>query len=233
MNQATREGIATAYAVYDRIDFITLGLVELLAVKYQGFPTVERGGITLAQRRYDILEAKLLTHLTEDALITCGIGLPALYVGIGLEAQAKFCVFLVANTYVNVLHKGTHNGDSLFRRPQFFTEIKVNANFYAVTLSSLTSQAGEFCRTVGYGRRDTTPVEPIGAVHDLVKVEILGQGFGNGTMSAVVYNLGGTHRSTRLGIIKTYTVTAPSHEAGIHPIAAQCIQGYLPYLMFG
>ena len=117
MNQATGERIATTYAVDNRVDFVTLGLIELLTIIDKRLPAVERCTETLAKRRNNILEAKLLTHLLEDTLVTSSVSLSTLHVSIGLEAKAKLCILLVANADIDILHQRAHDGDSLLTSP--------------------------------------------------------------------------------------------------------------------
>ena len=53
---------------------------------------------------------KAMDRLHEEGLI-CSIGLSNFYIGIGFESETEFCVFLVTNTYINILHKWTHDRD--------------------------------------------------------------------------------------------------------------------------
>ena len=59
MNQTTGEGVTTTDTVDDRIDLIALALIKLLTVINESLPAVERCTVTLAERRDDILKAKL------------------------------------------------------------------------------------------------------------------------------------------------------------------------------
>ena len=189
MNQTTRERVTTTYAVDDRVDFVTLRLIELLTIVDQSLPTVERCAVALAERRNNILEAELLHHLREDTLVAGSIGLATLNISIGLEAKAELSILLVTNAYIYILHERAHDGDSLLRGPQLLAEVQVNRNCYTMTLSSLASQLGELSSLVADGGCDATPMEPGSALHDLIEIEILRISLGDRRMSTVVDNL--------------------------------------------
>ena len=100
MDQTAGEAVTTAYAVDDRVDLVALALVELLAVVDHRFPAVEGSAVALAKRRNDILEAELLHHLLEDALVALSVGLAAFYICIGLEAETELCILFITDTYI-------------------------------------------------------------------------------------------------------------------------------------
>ena len=74
VDQTAGEAVTATHAVDDRVDLVTLRLVELLAVVDHSFPAVEGSAVALAQRRNNILEAELLHHLLEDALVALSVG---------------------------------------------------------------------------------------------------------------------------------------------------------------
>ena len=54
-----------------------------------------------------------------------------------------------------------------------------------------------------------------------------------GAVGAVVDDLRGTHRGTRLSIVQTHAVATASHEVGVHTVAAQGVDGNLANLVLG
>ena len=119
-------------------------MVELLTIKDECLPSVECSRERLTKCRNNILESKLLLHLLEDFLITASICLATLNICIWLEAKAKLSILLITDAYINILHQRTHDRDSLLARPQFLTEVKVNAYSNAMTFSCFTSKTCQF-----------------------------------------------------------------------------------------
>ena len=185
-----------------------------------------------AQRGDDILETELLRHRLEDAFVAFGIGLAAFHIGIGLEAEAEFSVFFVADADVYILHQRFHDGLCFLLRPEFLTEVQVDRHRDAVTLCRFASQTGQLSRLVGDGGSDARPVEPVGAFHDGIEIEISGFGFGDGRMRTVVDDLAGTHGSSSLQIVDTHTVAATCDEISLHTIFAQSVHSRLPDFVF-
>ena len=126
MDQTTRERVATTDAVDDRVDLITLALIELLTIIDQSLPAVERSAVALAKCRNHILEAKLSLHLLEDTLVASSVSLTTLYVSIGLETKTELCILLVTDADIHILHQGSHDRDSLLRGPQLLAEVQVD-----------------------------------------------------------------------------------------------------------
>ena len=231
VDDAAREGVAAAHAVDDRVDVVTLRLVELLAVVDHRLPAVVRRRERLAQRRDHILEPERLGHLAEDALVALGIGLAALDVGVGLEAQAQLGILLVADADVDVLHQRLHDRLRLLLGPELLAEVQVHRYRNAVTLGGLAGQLRQLGSLVRDGRRDARPVEPVGTLHDGVEVEIRGVGLGDGRVRTVVDHLRRTHRSSGFEVVDPDTVPAPGDEVGLHAVFAQRIDGRLSDLM--
>ena len=91
-----------------------------------------------AQGRYGVFKAEVLAHSLENIFITGKLQISLGYVcRAGLVAEDEVCVLLVADTYVDVLHKVCHYLFSLFAGPQFFTEVQIARNGYAVLFSRL------------------------------------------------------------------------------------------------
>ena len=233
MDEATREGVATAHAVDDGVDVVMLALIELLTIVNQGLPAIVGSREGLAEGGHYILESKLLHHALEDAIVTLGICLAAFYISLGLEAKAELGVFLVADTYVNILHQGLHDALGLLRGPQLLAEVEVDTHGHAVTLGSLTGQTGELGSLIADGGCDTAPVEPVGTLHNLVEVEIGGVGLGNGTAGTVVDDLGGTHGGSGLQIVDAHTVATAGDEIRVYAKLAQSVDGTLANLVLG
>ena len=101
-----------------------------------------------------------------------------------------------------------------------------------MTLSSLAGQTCQLCSLVRNSRSDSRPVEPLCPLHNFVEVEVRRVSLGNGTVGAVVDDLGGTHRCTRLGIVETDTIATASHKLRVHPVAAQGVYSNLSNLVF-
>ena len=166
-----------------------LALIELLAVVDESLPTVVGGRERFAECGNDILESECLHHAFEDAVISLGIGLSALNVGLRLEAKTELRIFLVANAYVNILHERLHDALSLLRSPELLAEVQVDRHCHSVTLGSLASQTCELCCLVADGRCDTAPVEPVGTFHNLVEIKVAGVGLGDRAARTVVNHL--------------------------------------------
>ena len=77
------------------------------------------------------------------------------------------------------------------------------------------------------------PVEPCGAFHYCVEIEVGGIGFRDGGVGTVIYHFRRTHRRACLGIVQTYAGTSAGYEVGFHTVAAQCVHGNLAYLVRG
>ena len=180
-----------------------------------------------AQRRDDILKAKLLSHSGENTLVTGSVSLTTLYVSLRLEAQTEFSVLLITDANIDILHQGAHDRLSLLLSPEFLTEVEVNRHRYTVALSSFASQLGEFGCLIRDSRRNTRPVEPVSTFHDSVEIEILGVSLGNRRVSTVVNHLAGAHRSTSLQVVNTYTVATASDKVCLHTKLTQGIDSRL------
>ena len=126
--QTTREAVATAYAVDDRVDVVALAYIEFAAVIYHCFPAVVCGRIRFAEGRYDIFETEFPCHCLENAFVAFCIGIAAFDIAVGLEAEAEFGIFLVADAYIHIFHKRTHDRLSLLAGPEFLAEVKVDAH---------------------------------------------------------------------------------------------------------
>src|SRR5574344_2197158 len=113
MNQTYGERVTPTDTVDDRINLITLALIELLTIINQGLPAIESSRIALTQSRNNILESKSLLHLFEDSLITSSLSLTTLYISIRLKAKTKLSIFLIADTYIHIFHQWTHDGNRL------------------------------------------------------------------------------------------------------------------------
>ena len=153
-------------------------------------------------------------------------------VSIRFEAQTKFCIFFVTDTYVYKLHQRFHDRLCFFFRPQFLTEIQVNRNSYTVTFCSFTSQTSQLGSLVRDSRSDTRPVEPVSTFHDCIKVEISSVSFSNSRVSTVINNLARTHRSTCFQVVDTYTVATTSNKVCLYAIFTQCVNSRLSNFVF-
>ena len=100
-----------------------------------------------------------------------------------------------------------------------------------MTLGSLAGQLRNLGSLVGDSRRDTRPVEPGCAFHNLVEIEICRVSLSDGGVCAVVDDLAGTHRCACLAVIETYTVTAANDIVILHAITAQSVDCYLTNLV--
>ena len=189
-------------------------------------------GERFAQCRNNIFESEFFHHLLKDTFVAFSICVTGLNVCIRFEAQAKFCIFFVTDTYINKLHQRFHNRLCFFLCPQFLTEIQVNRNSYTMTFCSFTSQTSQFGSLVRDSRSDARPMEPVSAFHDSVKVEVNSVGFSNSRMSAVIDNLARTHRSTCFKIVDTYTIAATSNKVCLHTILTQCVNSRLSNFVF-
>ena len=96
---------------------------------------------------------------------------------------------------------------------------------------SLASKASQFGGRIGDGRSDSRPMEPVGALHNGIKIEVGRLGLAYRRTGTVVDNLRRTHADAGFGIINTYAVTATGNVACIDAITAQCIDGALAYLV--
>ena len=191
------------------------------------------GGEALAQSGGYIFEAEFLGHSCEDTLVAFGVGVAALYVSVGLEAEAKLRILFVADANVDIFHKGLHNRLSFLLCPELLAEVEVAGNGHTVTLGSLTGQTGKFGSLVGDCGSDAAPVEPVGTFHNSVEVEIFGISFGDGRTGTVVNHFGGAHRSTGLAIIDTHAIAAAGDKVGVYTIAAQSVQRSLADFVCG
>ena len=91
---------------------------------------------------------------TKPRFVAGSIGFTTFYISIGFETKTELSIFLVANTYINILHQGAHDRDSLLRSPELLTEVQVDRYGYTMTLCCLTSKFCEFCSLVADGWRD-------------------------------------------------------------------------------
>ena len=185
----------------------------------------------LAQGRDHILEPERRGHLAEDALVALGVGLAALDVGVGLEPEAQLGVLLVADADVDILHQRLHDRLGLLLGPELLTEVQVHRHRHAVTPGGLAGQTGQFGGLVRNRGRDARPVEPVGALHDGVEVEILRIGLGDRRMRTVVDHLRGTHRGPGFEVVDTHAVAAAGDEIGPHAVFAQRIDRRLADLV--
>ena len=118
-----------------------------------------------------------------------------------------------------------------FLSPEFLAEIEVYRHGDTVTFGGLACQAGQFGSLVGDGGSDTRPVEPVCPFHDGIEIKVCSIRFGNGRVRTVINHLTGTHGSTGLKIVDTYTVATTRNEVRLYAILAQCIDSRLAYLM--
>ena len=232
VDHAARERVAAAHAVDDRIDVVTLRLVELLAVVDHGFPAVVRRRERLTQRRDHVFESERLGHLAENALVAFGIGFTALDIGVGLKPEAQLGVLLVADADIDILHQGLHDRLRLLLGPELLAEVQVHRHRHAVTFGGLAGQLRQLGGLVRDRGGDARPVEPVGALHDGVEVEILRIGLGDRRVRTVVDHLRRTHRSARFEVIDAHAITAAGYEIGLHAILAQRVHRRLADLMF-
>ncbi len=70
-------------------------------------------------------------------------------------------------------------------------------------------------------------MEPLGAVEDLVPVEILPGSQLNGGIGTVINADAATLRGTLLVVVDAHTVAAPDDQGGVHAVAAQRVHGSL------
>ena len=185
----------------------------------------------LAQRRDHIFEPERLGHLAENALVALGIGLAALDIGVGFEPEAQLGVLLVADADIDILHQGLHDRLGFLLGPELLAEIQVYRHRHAVTLGGLAGQTGQFGSLVRDRRRNARPVEPLGALHDGVEIEISGVGLGDRRVRAVVDHLRRTHRSARFEVIDAHAVAAAGYEIGPDAVLAQRVDRRLADLV--
>ena len=102
-----------------------------------------------------------------------------------------------------------------------------------MALGCLAGETGEFGCLVGDSRGDAAPVEPVGAFHYSIEVEVLGVCFGDGRAGAVVDNLGRAHRCAGLAVIYAHAVAAAGNVVGVYTIAAQGVERGLTDLVLG
>ena len=153
-------------------------------------------------------------------------------ISIRFESQTKFCIFLVTNTYIYVLHQRFHDRLCFLLCPQFLTEVQVHRNSHTVTFSSLASQTGQFSSFIRNSRSNTRPVEPVSTFHYSVKIKIRSICFGNRRVSAVIDYFARTHRSSCFKIIDTYAITTTGYKVCFNTIFAQSIYGRLTNFVF-
>ena len=166
-----------------------LALIEVLTIINKGLPTIVGSGERLTKSGNDILKSKLLHHALEYAVVSLSISLTAFNVSLGLESKAKLGVFLITDTYVNILHKWLHDALSLLGCPQLLAEIEIDRHCHSMTLGSLACQTGELGSLVADGGGDTTPMEPVGTLHDSIEIEVGSICLSYRTAGAVVNNL--------------------------------------------
>ena len=128
--------------------------------------------MTFPERADDVLESELVSHTVEDVNISRKFQFALCNIGIaGLETEDLFRVLLVADTYVNILHKVSHDLLSLLARPELLTEVEVNGNGNVVLLRSLQRNLCKLRRLVGNCGSYTREVEPVSVLEYLVKIE--------------------------------------------------------------
>ena len=184
------------------------------------------------QSRNYIFESEFFHHLLEDTLIAFSICVASLNVSIRFEAQAKFCIFFVTDTYVYKLHQRFHDRLCFFFCPQFLAEIQVYRHSNTMTFCSFTSQTSQLGSLVRNSRSDTRPVEPVSTFHDSIKVEISSVSFSNCRMSTVINNFARTHRSTCFQVVDTYTVATTGNKVCLYAIFTQCVNSRLSNFVF-
>ena len=75
-------------------------------------------------------------------------------------------------------------------------------------------------------------MEPVCTFHDGIEIKVCRICLGNGRVCTVIDYLTGTHGSTGLKIVDTYTVTTTRNEIRLYAILAQCVDSRLAYFMF-
>ena len=187
----------------------------------------------LAQGRDDVLEPEGLHHPLEDTLIAFCLRAAAFHVCIGLETETEFCILLIADAHIDILHERTHDALCLLAAPQLLAEVEVTAHHHPMLLGCHAGQAQTLSTGVTDGRSNAAPVEPVRSLEDGVKVKVLWLALSDGAVRTVVDNLGRTHRGTRLQVVYAQSVTAACHEIRVHAIAAQGVEARLPNLVLG
>ena len=233
INQTAAEGVTAANAVDDG-QVVLLGEAVVLAVIEHCGPAVVGGGVALAQGDGDLLKAEGVSQLLGNGLVALVVDGAAVDVGgLGLDAEDILGILLVGDADIDVLGQLGHGFPGLGAGPQLAAVVQVAGDLDAAGLSSLACVQADFDHIGAQSGSDAGEVEPIGAVEDLIPIEVLAGGQLDGGVGTVIDADGAALGSALLVIVDTNTVAAADDQRGVHTVAAQAVHSGLTDGMSG
>ena len=99
--------------------------------------------------------------------------------------------------------------------------IEVAGDLHANLVGNLDSLEAGICSTLGQGRGDAGPVEPVGTLEHFAPVDHAGLDLGDGGVRTVVDDLGTAGDGARFEVIDADAVAAVDDAVGVHAEAAE------------
>ena len=243
VDQAAGKGIAAAHAVQN-IKGEQLALKGVAVVPHKGLQAVLAAAVGIAHMAGDALEVGIaLDEVLEDLVLLLIAGLQ----GHAVLPVALAVVVLVLPQVVGLnAQQHVHIGQALgaevagfLPAPQGGAEVAVEADGQALFLGDLEHIQDEGAAVGGQSRGDAAQVQPVEALQQSVQIDLREIVLGDGTVLAVVDDLGRADAVAGLQIISTQTVgrslvrLGEDHGGAVHIVGTQPAHGALAQAVVG
>ena len=243
VDQAAGKGIAAAHAVKD-IKGEQLALEGVAVVPHEGLQAVLAAAVCITHMAGNALEVGIAgNEMLEDLVLLLIAGLQ----GHAVLPVAFGMILVVLPQVVRLnakqhIHIGQALGAEIagfFPAPQGGAEIAVEADGQALVFGDLEHIQNEGAAVGCQCRGDAAQVQPVVAVQQSIQIHLREIVLGNGTVLAVIDDLGRADAVAGLQIISTQTVgrslvrLGQDHRGAVHVVGTQPAHGALAQTVVG